>query len=306
MATLLEHLLSGDPAVKRLTHRYLLDRETPFVTQGWIGAFLERFDPLTDRWGQGIYGPKWISTFYTMRDLAALEIDPLHPIFQRGLDTLLAKLMNPKQAAGHDLCVIAMFASLLTYGQREVSLILPMITCLIEQRQPDGGWNCAAGHHKTNKSSIHTTLCVLESFADCEAYGTGSLPDETGSAAESGREYLLRKKLFRRESDQSIILPYITQFHFPPRWKYDVLRALLYFASIRYPIDPRMSEALEILKAQFKRGYLLRGSSYSGLVHFKMETGKIGNMNTLRGLRVLKQYEPALFEQLLHQPLRLP
>ena len=67
-----------------------------------------------------------------------------------------------------------------------------------------------------------------------------------------------------------------------------------------------MGEALELLKAQFKRGYLLRGSSYSGLLHFKMETGKIGNMNTLRGLRVLKQYEPELFEKLLHQPLRLP
>ena len=47
--TLLECLLAGDPALVRLTRKYLLDTQTPYVTQGWIGAFLERFDPQTGR-----------------------------------------------------------------------------------------------------------------------------------------------------------------------------------------------------------------------------------------------------------------
>ena len=92
MMTLLETLVSADPAVARMAKKYLLDEDVPYTQQGWIGDFLERFDPETGRWGGGIYGPKWISTFYTMRDLAALEIDPAHPVYQRGLDTLLRRL----------------------------------------------------------------------------------------------------------------------------------------------------------------------------------------------------------------------
>lgn len=301
--TLLECLLAGDPALARLTRKYLLDTQTPYVTQGWIGAFLERFDPQTGRWGRGIYGPKWISTFYTMRDLAALEIDPLHPIYQKGLDTLLESLMDLRHLEGRDLCVAAMFASLLAYGQRESWQILPLIRYLVDHAQPDGGWNCGMFSHDTKKSSVHTTISVLEAFAGCEAGGVSGLPEEMRDQAACGREYLLRKGLMRRETDGSLILPQITRFHFPDRWHYDVLRALLYLANARFPIDPRMNEAMDLLKDQFRRGYLLRGSAYSGLVHFPMETGRIGMMNTLRGLRVLRQYDPQLCARLLEQPL---
>ncbi len=301
MDTLLEYLLAGDPAVARMARKYLLDREGPYVTQGWTGAFLERFDKDTGRWGGGIYGPKWISTFYTMRDLASLEIDPGHPAYQRGLDTLLEHLMNPKRSEGHDLCVVAMFASLLAYGRRDADLIRPLLCCLARHRQPDGGWNCESIRHKTEKSSVHTTLSALEAFADCEAVGAVPLPAELSGMAESGREYLLRKRLLRRESDQALILPRITEFHFPTRWQYDALRALLYFAAIGHPFDPRMGEALDLLKEQFKRGWLLRGSAYSGLTHFKMETGRAGRMNTLRGLRVLRHYDPELCARLLQK-----
>ena len=301
--TLLECLLAGDPAAARQTRNYLLDTQTPYVTQGWIGAFLDRFDPQTGRWGRGIYGPKWISTFYTMRDLAALEIDPLHPVYQRGLDTLLENLMDLRHLEGRDLCVAAMFASLLAYGQRDSGQILPLIYYLMDHAQPDGGWNCAAFSHHTEKSSIHTTISVLEAFDGCEAGGVSGLPDGVRDQAARGREYLLRKGLMRRETDGSLILPDITRFHFPDRWHYDVLRALLCLANVRFPFDPRMNEALDLLKTQFRRGYLLRGSLYSGLVHFRMETGRIGLMNTLRGLRVLRQYDPQLCARLLAQPL---
>ena len=303
MNTLLDCLLSGDPAVARMARRYLLDTETPYVTQGWTEAFLERFDPDTGRWGKGIYGPKWISTFYTMRDLASLEIDPGHPVYQRGLDTLLEKLMDPARAEGHDLCVVAMFAGLLAYGRRDAALIRPLLLCLSRHRQPDGGWNCDSIRRDTRKSSVHTTLSALEAFADCGATGGVPLAEELRGMAESGREYLLRKRLLRRESDGALILPRVAEFHFPTRWQYDALRALLYFASVSHPFDPRMAEALDLLKARFRRGYLLRGSAYSGLTHFRMETGRVGRMNTLRGLRVLRQYDPDLCARLLRQPV---
>ena len=63
---------------------------------------------------------------------------------------------------------------------------------------------------------------------------------------------------------------------------------------------------MDLLRSRFRKGYLPRGSTYSGLLHFRMETGRMGAMNTLRGLRVLRQYDPGLCEQLLRQPLTLP
>lgn len=101
-----------------------------------------------------------------MRDLAALEIDPLHPIYQKGLDTLLESLMDLRHLEGRDLCVAAMFASLLAYGQRESWQILPLIRYLVDHAQPDGGWNCGMFSHDTKKSSVHTHGLRMNEQAD--------------------------------------------------------------------------------------------------------------------------------------------
>ena len=113
--TIIDYLLDGDPAVRRLTQVYLLDRPATFTEEGWIHEFLSRFNLQNGTWGEGIYGPKWISTFYTMRDLRSLEIDPNHPVYQRGLATIVTRLWEPKRLT--DDCVVAMMVSLLVYGR---------------------------------------------------------------------------------------------------------------------------------------------------------------------------------------------
>ncbi|NLO97538.1 MAG: hypothetical protein GX091_05660, partial [Peptococcaceae bacterium] len=85
----IDFLLAGDPSVRRLTEKYLLDQAVSYTDQGWIHEFLSRFDTEKGTWGNGIYGPKWISTFYTLRDLMSLEIDPNNPLYQQGLNTLV-------------------------------------------------------------------------------------------------------------------------------------------------------------------------------------------------------------------------
>ena len=107
----------------------------------------------------------------------------------------------------------------------------------------------------------------------------------------------------RRESDNELILPSIIQFHFPARWKYDVLRALYYFALVKAPYDPRMEEALALLKEKFQKGYLGKGPTYTGLLHFVMEKSKIGRMNSFRGLFVLKHYDRECYDKLINQEL---
>lgn len=299
---ILEGLQTWDPAVKRMTEVYLLDKAAPYTTEGWIDRFLSYFNEEEKTWGGGIYSPKWISTFYTLRDLQSLEIDPKHPVFQQGLETLVTNMWNPEGTVEKDDCVVAMLISLLAYGGYPERVIDEMAEYLITRQMSDGGWNCRNNHRGTKNSSIHTTLSVLEAYRDYHKQGYS--PSEKVMKAmeeqsEEGREYLLRKQLMRRESDGEIILPYITVFHFPTRWKYDVLRALSYFASIQHPYDPRMEEALGLLQRKIKKGYLTRGTTYSGQLHFKMESTGIGSMNTLRGLRVLKHYDPQYYRHVI-------
>jgi hypothetical protein len=303
--TIIDYLLSGDPAVQRMTQVYLLDQVVPYTEEGWIHEFLSRFDAQKGTWGDGIYGPKWISTFYTMRDLQSLEIDPRHPIYQRGLETLVARLWQRPGRLTEDDCVVAMLVSLLVYGRYPAPVIEEMVGYLVTRQHADGGWNCQRDSQISSKSSIHTTLSVLEAYADYEKEGYSGWLAVTDKQARRGQEYLLRKKLIRRETNNDLILPYITEFHFPTRWKYDVLRALFYFASIRYPHDARMDEGLTLLKDSMQKGYLNKGSTYTGRIHFPMETSKVGRMNTLRGLRVLQIYDTERYKHLIGLELQI-
>jgi hypothetical protein len=87
----------------------------------------------------------------------------------------------------------------------------------------------------------------------------------------------------------------MTMLSYPGRWKFDALRALDYFQSIKLPYDPRMSDGMNLLmKKKCKDGYWPVQQKYAGLVHFDMEqTGKASRWNTLLALRVLKQYGEA-------------
>ena len=296
-------LVNSDPAVHRMTKIHLLNEPCPYTVDGWIGEFLSRFDAETNTWGGGIYGPKWTSTFYTMRDLKSLEIDPGHPIYQQGLKTLTSRMWNSEASREDDVCVVAMLVSLLSYGRYSTSTIEEMLNFLSNRQMPDGGWNC---DESSTKSSIHTTLSVLEAYAEYEKEGYPNRLPAIQAQTGQGQAYLLRKNLMRRESTNEIILPYIVDFHFPTRWKYDVLRALSYFAEIQYPYEPELNEGLELLKKKFKKGYLTKGTTYTGRLHFHMEHGKAGAMNTLRGLMVLKHFDEGFYNEIIRKEVNVP
>jgi hypothetical protein len=82
----------------------------------------------------------------------------------------------------------------------------------------------------------------------------------------------------------------MTRFAFPPRWHYDVLRALDYFRDGGAERDPRLEDAIELVRKRRKpdgRWALPRG--YPGRVFFELKkTGEASRWNTLRALRVLR------------------
>jgi hypothetical protein len=122
----------------------------------------------------------------------------------------------------------------------------------------------------------------------------------TGGSAESiaarkrGEEYLLERKLFRRKTTGEVIDPAFLQFSFPTRWHYDVLRALEYFRAVGNPPDPRVEEAIDLLRSKRQPdGTWFLENTHPGAVHFTLEAGDRlpSRWNTLRALRVLRWYE---------------
>jgi hypothetical protein len=85
----------------------------------------------------------------------------------------------------------------------------------------------------------------------------------------------------------------MTRFHFPPRWHYDVLRALEYFRLARAPRDARLEDAVALVRRRRRpdgRWTLPRG--YPGKVFFELEpVGEPSRWNTLRAQRVLDWWQ---------------
>ena len=114
-------------------------------------------------------------------------------------------------------------------------------------------------------------------------------------AQSRGREFLLAHRLFRSHRTGAVVNSAMTRFSFPPRWHYEILRALDYFRECGAPRDPRLAEAVEIVrKKRQPGGHWLLQNRYPGKTFFEMEqVGHPSRWNTLRALRVLRWWEGA-------------
>src|SRR5262249_38600107 len=83
------------------------------------------------------------------------------------------------------------------------------------------------------------------------------------------------------------------RFSFPPRWHYDILRALDYFQAARAPRDPCLAEAIDIVRSSRDHdGRWPLQNCYKGKTYFELERlGAPSRWNTLRALRVLKWWD---------------
>ena len=98
--------------------------------------------------------------------------------------------------------------------------------------------------------------------------------------------------MFKRLSSGAVINPEWTQFSYPARWHYDVLRGLDYLRSAGVAPDER-AEAVELVESKRARdGRWPLESPHKGKVHFEMEgqAGEPSRWNTLRALRVINWY----------------
>jgi hypothetical protein len=295
-----EWLLDSDPAIRWQVMRDLTGAPEADVAaerarvarEGW-GARLIALQAPDGQWGGGTLFPVWVSTAWTLMLLRHFGLDPTSAEARRAV--ALVRANSRWEHAGQPFfegevepCINGRTVAIGTYFGENVDNIVDR---LLGEQMADGGWNCEQENGST-RGSFNSTICVLEGLLEYEQTIGGS-PALT-AARERGHEYLLERRLLRRLSTGELIKPAWTQFSFPPRWHFDVLRALDYMRAADVRPDDRMTEAMALL--QSKRcpdSRWLLENTHPGDVHFEMDDGqgRPSRWNTLHALRVLRWYE---------------
>ena len=111
---------------------------------------------------------------------------------------------------------------------------------------PDGGWNCdknpAACH-----SSFMESILPLRALALAGRTSGNRLAEE---AAARAAEIFLKRHLFLRQEDGSVMRRDFTALHYPLYWHYDILHGLKVLAEAGFIGDPRCARALDLLVAK--------------------------------------------------------
>ena len=313
--TLRDWLLDSDPAIRWQVLRDLIHAPTDIIaaerarvaTEGW-GARLLALQGEDGQWAGGAcfparsrdwraenQGQPWTATLPTLQLLYEFGIDSSSNRVRRAVALVRDHCRwehagQPFFSGEVEPCINGRTVALGVYFDQDVDGI---VARLLAEQLPDGGWNCEAENGSV-RSSFATTINVLEGLLAHERATGGSA--ESSAARRRGEEYLLERKLFRRKSTGEVVNPAWLQFSFPTRWRYDVLRALEYFRVVGDAPDPRICEAIDLLRSkQQPDGTWLLENTHPGKVHFALEDGdgRPSRWNTLRALRVLGWYGQA-------------
>ena len=238
-------------------------------------------------------GQPWTATAYSLVALHDFGVDPDADKVRRAVAQVREHCRwehdgQPFFSGEVEPCINGMVVVLGAYFGQDVDGV---VSRLLTEQLEDGGWNCEAENGSV-RSSFHTTIRVLEGLLADERAAGGS--PESIAARRRGEAYLLERKLFRRKSTGAVVEPAWLQFSFPTRWHYDVLRGLEYFRAVGDPPDPRMDDAMDLLRSkQQSDGTWLLENTHPGALHFALEDGdgRPSRWNTLRALRVLRWYE---------------
>ena len=296
-------LLEGDSSIRWQVQRDLLNssptqyeaERKKIAKEGW-GARLLALQDSSGTWGGGLYSPKWTSTTYTMLTLRLLGLPPNNPQAKRACKLFLDKGFYTDGGINFfsraiwkhsETCVTSMILTMLAYFHYPDERIHDVAAYVISQQMPDGGWNCESYKGATH-SSFHTTISALEGLYEYECL----FPEKKRAISKIrafGHEFLLAHRLYKSHRTGKVFDAKMTTMPFPPRWRYDFIRALDYFRACGALRDERMSDAIALLqKKQKNDGYWLMNNGMSGMKYFDLEAaGQPSRWNTLRALRVL-------------------
>jgi hypothetical protein len=117
---------------------------------------------------------------------------------------------------------------------------------LTEWQWPDGGWNCDKNPAATH-SSFMESLLPLRGLA-LHARLTGN--KRSREAAERAADVFLKRELFKRQRDGSVIDEDFVTLHYPWYWHYDILFGLKVMSEAGLLEDKRCQAALDVLESK--------------------------------------------------------
>jgi len=294
-------LLKGDPAIRWQVKKDLLNlplkdwssERQEIAYEGWGKRLLVEQNK-NHMWGRGLYSPKWISTHYTLMLLRRLGLPPDNDQARQACKLLIDKGtyddggINFFASMKHsETCVSGMVLSLWAYFNIPDKRINNLVSFILDQQMVDGGWNCQSFNGAAH-SSLHTTMSVLEGLWEYEKIHPEQC-ERCTRARLRAHEFILQHRLYKSDKTGKQIKPQFTRITFPPRWYYDILRALDYFQDCKAEKDSRFQDAVEVLIRKQRNGLWPMQSPHPGKVHFILEkTGAASRWNTLRALRVLR------------------
>jgi hypothetical protein len=268
--SVIEWLLEGDPAIRWQVLRDLTNASPDDVAaerarvehEGW-GADLLALEEPDGLWAGGACfpasytgeepGQPWTATMHTLQTLQLLGLDPASESGRRAI-ALVAEHGRWEHAGQRyfdgevEPCINGRTIETGAYFGVDVE---PIAERVLGERLEDGGWNCEAENGSV-RSSFDTTINVLDGLLEFERANGGSA--EVRAARRGGEEYLLERGLFRRKSTGVVVQPAYLEFAFPYYWHYDVLRALDYFRWSGADPDPRMAEAVAVVRSKRQAG----------------------------------------------------
>ena len=308
----LKWLLDSDPAIRWQVMRDLTDEAPEAIaaersrvaTEGWGARLLTRQSPV-GTWGGSPRGwradlPKadrdLIITLYSLDVLKGFGLDPASKQARKMIDgvdkRLVFKWLNnrPYLQGETEPCINGRILGIGAYFKEPNDALAKQ---LLREQLEDGGWNCEAP--KSQRSSFHTTICVLEGLLEYERAGRKSAA--VSKARKRAENYLLDRRMLRSLRTGRIIDKHWLRFSFPAFWHYDVLRGLDYLRSAGTKPDSRIREAVEtVIQRRHQNGRWPMNLLHPEYIPLKIETdvGGASRWNTLRALRVLRWYNDAM------------
>ncbi|MFN8483295.1 MAG: hypothetical protein U0768_09670 [Anaerolineae bacterium] len=309
--SVMQWLLDSDPSIRWQAMRDLIGapaeevaaERTRVATEG-VGARLLALQGADGSWAGAAWNRGWDSTMHVLSLLRELRLDPASPEARRAVGLVRDHVTwrgwdwdgtwrgwdfagTPFFAGEVEPCINGQVAASGAYFGQDVERI---VARLLGEQLPDGGWNCEAVNGST-RSSFNTTICVLEALLEYELAG-GSSAGVT-EARFRGQEYLLERRLFRRQSTGEVVDPAWTRFSFPTWWHYDVLRGLDHLRRAGVAPDERVAEAIALVESKRDGdGRWPLENQHPGMMPVALDEGegRPSRWNTLRALRVLEWY----------------
>jgi hypothetical protein len=304
-------LVDSDPAIRWQVLRDLTGEAADVVaaersrvaTEGW-GAQLLALQSPAGNWGGSPSGwrddlPKedrgLLITLYSLVVLMDLGLDPASKeacqMIERVDQRLVFKRLNnrPYLHGETEPCINGRILGIGSYFKKPNDALANQ---LLGEQLEDGGWNCEAP--KSQRSSFHTTICVLEGLLEYERAGRKSAA--VTKARKRAENYLLERRMFRSLRTGKVIDKRWLRFSFPTSWHYDVLRGLDYLRNARIKPDSRVSDAIEtVMERRHQNGRWPMNLLHPEHIPLEIDVGGASRWNTLRALRVLRWYANATF-----------